>query len=296
MRCDQLDLLNTLILPGQELTEQTALYQTTTGQQIVGKGLGNRPYVPRLKALGEIAYSLFDQHLEGERVAPDVCATNKMTLWRTYMPGQTGDKWRGTLYRDHGSLELADQMIFDTIRLEGSAERIALLDWIFLPQDRSGANWTFDQESGRFYAIDNGMLWSYLSRHVDRYTIQTGSVDHLNPPVRDVLIKHADEPEYGIGIFTDTLAGRSIDRDLLGLLNDFNWIAYSIALKDAIQPLDYPAWLANDWRFTQVKQRGEWLIEHGQFPSVHEIFRGDWRTLIDVIPFHEVIWEPKWEA
>jgi hypothetical protein len=134
-----------------------------------------------------------------------------------------------------------------------------------------------------------------MGRHADWQAIRTEDVDHLHPPIRNVLISEADEPEFGIGIFTNAYAGRAIGPVLIEALDRFDWLVYFIAVEDAIRALGYPHILTGDWRFTQMRQRVIWLTQREQFPSVQEIFRGDWQLLIDVVPFHEVVWEPTWE-
>ena len=60
-------------------------------------------YISRLKILGEVAYNLFDYHLGSQRVTPNTCPVSPNTLWRQFIPGETGDKWRGNLYTKKGS-------------------------------------------------------------------------------------------------------------------------------------------------------------------------------------------------
>jgi hypothetical protein len=135
-------------------------------------------YIPRVKILGEVAYSLFDYHLNpAERVTPNVCPIAPNILWRQFVQGLPGEIWRGEIYKKVESLEGADLLIVDRILDNRFAQRIALLDFIFLCQDRSARNWVKDGKD-RFWAVDNGMLWAYKGRYADKETVRTGSVDH----------------------------------------------------------------------------------------------------------------------
>ena len=265
------------------------------GQQVVRKEISSdRPYVPRIKALGEVAYALLDHHLApSSRVTPNVYATSPNTIWRTFLPGTMGEDWRARLYDWKGNLERADLEMIDQIMAHPSSERIALLDMIFLCQDRSGRNWL--EHNGRFWAIDNNMFWSYKGRFADKVTIRTGEVDHLQPPM-NALVSRLGEFQFGNGVFSSLRVGRTISTNLLDRLSQFDWQQYLRELKLLVcTPLFYPLEIVDDWRFRLLQDRANWLLDKRRFPTVAEALKGEWQDFICRPEGRPTIWEREWE-
>jgi hypothetical protein len=135
--CEQIRYLP-LTLPGAKLQSANNIKVVTLdrGALVLLKII--RPevvYIPRLKILGEVAYSLLDYHLNpAERVTPNVCPVSENILWREFIQGLPGEVWRGMIYKGTQSLEAADLMIVDQILNDRFAQRIALLDFILLCQ------------------------------------------------------------------------------------------------------------------------------------------------------------------
>jgi len=251
-------------------------------------------YVPRIKALGEIAYALFDWYLDTEnRVTPNVYATSPTEIWRQFIPGLTGETWRGHLYEREGALEAADLMIIDCILKSQSAQRIALLDFIFLCQDRSANNWLKSNKG--FYAIDNVMFWPYKGRFADKLTMETGRVAHLSPPM-NALVSTDSKFSFRIGIFSSLYAGRKISDSLLAWLSQIDWPQYLDDLGQlGCKPLGYSQALIADWRFAQIKSRVKWLLRKGCFPNGKGRDNDGWRDLIGKPQKGAEVWQREWE-
>ncbi len=250
-------------------------------------------YVPRLKILGEVAYSLLDYHINpAERVTPNVCPVSPNTLWRQFINGKPGEDWRGDLYAEKGSLGGADLVIVDRILESRYAQRIALLDFIFLCQDRSARNWL--EDDGQFWAVDNGMFWPYNGRHADKETIKTGKTDHLNNPI-EAIVPDDFQFSFKIGIFSSLFAGHMINDGLLIWLNQIDWGDYLNGLVNvAAYELDYPPAIVDDWRFGDVRKRLTWMLEKRRFPSLRETQNGEWEDLISS-EMGEKWWQREWE-
>jgi hypothetical protein len=295
--CDKVKTLP-LDLPGAKLQSGNEIKVVTLedGENLLLKIISDDVvYIPRLKVLGEVAYALFDYHLNpAERVTPNVCPVAPNILWRQFIPGLPGEIWRGKLYKAKRSLDAADLIIIKQVLESRFAQRIALLDFIFLCQDRSARNWIKDGRN-RFWAIDNGMLWPYQGCHADKETIRTGRVDHLNNPI-EALISYDQEFEFKNGIFSSLYAGNTINDGLLYWLSEINWEQYFIELRQLIsQPLDYPLSTVYDWRFAQMKSRAEWLLSHRRFPTVSETSLDEWKNLICKPAGGIAIWTRQWE-
>jgi hypothetical protein len=196
-----------LSLPGSTLQSANKIKVSTldSGALVLLKVI--RPevcYIPRLKVLGETAYSLLDYHLNpAERVTPNICPISKNILWREFIQGLPGEIWRGQIYKNVKSLEEADLAIVNQVLDNHFAQRIALLDFIFLCQDRSARNW-IKADKGRFWAVDNGMFWAYKGRYADKETITTGKVDHLNHPM-EALVSRDAKFSFRVGLFSSAL-------------------------------------------------------------------------------------------
>lgn len=268
-------------------------------------------YVPRLKILGEVAYSLFDYHLNpAERVTPNVCPISENILWREFVQGLPGDIWRGSIYKETKSLDGADLIIINQILSDRFAQRIALLDFIFLCQDRSARNWIKDSKN-RFWAIDNGMLWAYKGKHADKETVKTGKVDHLNHPM-EALVSCDENFSFQIGIFSSLYAGRQINDGLMAWLYQVDWRQYLRQLNSLIGVLGYPFSIIDDWRFKMLEVRANQLLEKRRFPTTAEVFSDEYQQYIgppkvfytskpypsapDEIKKPEEVWKLEWET
>lgn len=286
-----------LTLPGAKLESANTIRVCTlpSGDMVLLKI--TRPdvvYIQRLKVLGEAAYSLLDYHLSPrERVTPNVCPVSENTLWRQFIQGLPGEIWRGNLFKTKQNLELADLEIVERILSSRHAQRIALLDFIFLCQDRSARNWIVDN-SGQFWAVDNGMFWAYKGRYADKETVRTGKVDHLNHPMDTLISRDGGEFSFRGGIFSSLYAGRIINDGLLAWLYQIDWRQYLRELNSLIGVLGYPYTLIDDWRFVAMRMRMNWLISHRKFPTVGEAGRV-WQNLINRPEGSEEIWILEWE-
>jgi hypothetical protein len=294
--CEQVRYLP-LNLPGSTLQSANKVKVVTLdgGALVLLKTI--RPevvYIPRIKILGEVAYSLFDYHLNpAERVTPNVCPISENTLWREFIQGLPGDVWRGKIYKETKSLEVADLVIVDQILSNRFAQRIALLDFIFLCQDHSARNWIKDKN--RFWAVDNGMFWAYKGRYADKETVRTRKVDHLNHPM-EALVSHNAKFSFQIGLFSSLHAGRLINDGLLAWLYQVDWRQYLQELSRLISVLGYSFSIISDWRFKTLGTRKNWLLENRRFPTVPEAFGDEWQKLIDQPEGGEEVWKIEWET
>jgi hypothetical protein len=294
--CDKVKSI-TMNLPGLLLSSanKIKIVSLGDGEEVLLKNI--RPevaYIPRLKVFGEAAYALLDYHLNPEgRVTPNVCPIGPDTLWRQFIPGLPGELWRGNLYKEKLDLDLADMAIIGRVLDSKSAERIALLDFITLFQDRSARNWIIDR-NGIFYAIDNGMFWSYKGRHVDREAIRTDNVEHLRPPM-EAIISYERQFEFKIGLFSNLFAGYELSEALLWWFLNIDWPTIERDLMTMVEPLGYHPLIAKDWRIESIRSRADWIIAKGRFPTVSETFSGEWQMTIDRPLDQPDIWGPEWE-
>ena len=294
--CEKIKLLPSY-LSGERLDSDNIVRRITLedGRQLLLKFISPlRPYVSRIKALGEVAYALFDWHLTTEnRVTPNVYAASPGTVWRQFIPGMLGEEWRGKLYGEKWIIKNVDRIIIDHISDSYSAERIALLDFLFLCQDRSANNW-LRAADGRFYAFDNNMFWPYKGRFADKRAVRTGAVGHLRPPM-EALVKQ--DIKFQAGLFTSLHAGKRIDTQLLDVLSEFDYERYLADLGALIcKPLGYPMEIIGDWRFDQVQARAEWILDKWRFPDVAEAYGKEWQALIDRPTDGKEVWKREWET
>jgi hypothetical protein len=253
-------------------------------------------YIRRLKVLGEAAYSLLDYHLNpAERVTPNVCPVSGSVLWREFIQGLPGEIWRGNLYKIKQNLDLADLEIVEKILSSRAAQRIALLDLIFLCQDRSARNWIVD-EHGRFWAVDNGMFWAYKGRYADKETVRTGKVDHLNHPMDTLISTGGGKFSFQGGVFSSLYAERQINDGLVAWLSQIDWQEYLQDLRRLIGVLGYPYNLMDDWRFATMRMRLNWLMRERRFPTADEATGDEWQRLIDRPDGSEEVWRLEWET
>lgn len=259
------------------------------GLYLVRKRLSpERPYVLRLRALSEVAYALFDQMLAPGIVTPCVYAPDGQAIWRSWIEGQTGIAWREGLHSAfNGDLEKADLNIMRRMQTSGSAKRIALIDMIFLVQDRSASNWLYG-ENGRFYAIDNSILWPVNGKHVDKRVIKTFETTHLGHPICNVLM-HPKPVEFKGGLFSALYAGQDLG-NLTSSLNAFPWASYFDRLSETAKRLSYTPEIIRDWRFNAIKRRAEWIVNHDRLPTYDEVRTGEWDQFIFPEPGAMTVW------
>jgi hypothetical protein len=294
--CEQIRYLP-LNLPGVKLQSGNEIRVCTlpSGEMVLLKIIRDVVYIRRLKVLGEVAYSLLDYHLNpAERVTPNVCPVSENILWRQFIKGLPGEVWRGNIYKVKQSLDLVDLEIVEQILDSRSAQRIALLDLIFLCQDRSARNWIVVDNKKRFWAVDNGMFWAYKGRYADRKTVETGKVDHLNHPMGALVSRNAKFSFQG-GVFSSLYAGRQINDGLLAWLYQVDWRQYLQELNGLIGVLGYPYSFVNDWRFEAMRIRANWLLEVRRFPTVNEATGNVWQNLVDRPGGSEEVWKIEWE-
>jgi hypothetical protein len=173
-----------------------------------------------------------------------------------------GDEWRGQVYRQLRNLVKADEHCRAVIEDHPDAERIALLDFLTINQDRSARNW-ITNSGHRFYAIDNGMAWFHEYPENDDWKIGT--------VIDDVLIQRGPW-RFISGIFTTSYAGRRLSNLLISQLRDFSWLLFCENLNLSCQWLGLSQ-LSLDWRFLGLKRRLMWIMEKERFPTAEE-YRG----------------------
>ena len=263
--------------------------------QIVQKVmLTSHKYHQRRKALTEMVHAWLDEGLGGSRVVPLTYAEGfkhinrwpglpplpqkYSDIWgrhpeesgrvrvcqvvHEYLPAVPGDEWRGDVYRARGNLAEADIHCRSVIEAHPDAERIALLDFLTINQDRSARNWITNRGQ-RFYAIDNGMAWFHEYPESDGWKI--GCV------IDDVLIQRGPW-RFISGVFTTSYAGRQLSATLKTQLMAFNWKLFCKNLDTSCQWLGLPD-LSSDWRFLGLKRRWIRITRQGRFPSEGE-YRG----------------------
>jgi hypothetical protein len=270
---------------GTNQSNEIGLLKRVDCQDILQKVmLTSAKYHQRRKALAEMVSAWIDEGLGGQRVVPETYAeTFEATkgyndLWgeRPKEPGRVricqvihkflqavpGDEWRGAEYRRLGNLAEADYVCRRIIEARPDAERIALLDFLTINQDRSARNWITDRGQ-RFYAIDNGMAWFHEFPESDEWKI--GCV------IDDVLIQRGPW-RFISGVFTTSYAGRRLSTTLKAQLRAFNWKLFCKNLDTSCQWLGLPD-LSSDWRFLGLRRRWVRIARQGRFPSEGE-YRG----------------------
>lgn len=246
--------------------------------------LASPKYHQRRKALAEMVSAWLDEGLGGQHVVPLTYAeTFEPTrgynaIWgkqskeagrvrvcqvvHEFLKAVPGDEWRGAEYRRLGNLAEADHVCKNTIEAHPDGERIALLDFLTINQDRSARNW-LTNGGGRFYAIDNGMAWFHEYPESDGWKI--GCV------IDDVLIQRGLW-RFISGVFTTSYAGRRLSATLGSQLMAFNWGLFCKNLDLSCQWLGLSQ-LSLDWRFLGLKRRMEWIRDMKRFPTADE-YRG----------------------
>lgn len=261
---------------------EVARVRLSDGVEVVSKVmLSNKKYHQRRKALTEVAMYLLDRGFGDNRVVPDLYtelfkptiaysqawgrknaegATRICQIVRGYAPCQPGDEWRGEVYARTGDLAAADAHCQNIINHHPDAERISILDFITINQDRSARNWVTDHGK-RFYAIDNGMAWFHEYPESDDWKI--GCV------VDDVVLQ-VNPWQFISGVFTTSWAGRPLSTEMAATLNGFNEDAFLSDIDKAAQILGFPAGLSNDWRFEGLLRRLRWIRDNGRQPTAEE--------------------------
>lgn len=271
---------------GTNLSNEIGLWRLDD-QQVIQKAyilqkvmLSSIKYHQRRKALTEMVSAWLDEGLGGSRIVPLTYAEifkqtdTYVAVWgekpkdpgrlrlcqvvHEYVEAVPGDEWRGKVYKYMGNLGKADHHCRAIIESNPDAERMALLDFLTINQDRSARNWVTNGE--RFYAIDNGMAWFHEYPDSDEWKL--GCV------VDDVILQK--EPwQFISGIFTTSYAGRRLSPLLLGQLQAFDWGRFSANLDMSCDLLRLPA-LSGDWRFLGARRRLEWIRDKGRFPTAAE--------------------------
>lgn len=267
---------------GTNQSNEIGLIKTADGQNVLQKVmLTSVKHHQRRKALTEMVSAWIDEGLGGQRVVPMTYAeifdpdVNYLRKWgllprepdrvrvchvvHEFLQAVPGDEWRGAEYRRLGNLAEADIHCRSIIESHPDAERIALLDFLTINQDRSARNWVTNS-GRRFYAIDNGMAWFHEYPESDGWKI--GCV------IDDVLIQRGAW-RFISGVFTTSYAGRRLSSSLLSAMGEFNWLTFSINLDRSCKWLGLPN-LSLDWRFTGLKRRFFWMYENGHFPTAGE--------------------------
>lgn len=280
---------------------------------VVKTMLAVKKYHQRRKALTEVVFYLLDVLIGGRRVVPDLYAelyssTPAYTAaWgarnpeghqrvcqvvRDYAPGGPGDEWRGAMYADLGDLSAADEYCQAVIEAHRDAEKISLLDFLTINQDRSARNWVTDRGIS-FYAIDNGMAWFHEYPNGDGW--KQGCV------IDDVLLQR--EPwQFISGVFTTSWAGRPLSEELAVGLSPgiFDETAFLRGVDVAATRLGFPAGMSQGWRFEGILRRLRWIAREGRQPSADE-YRA-WRRGSDLFTPPEIVasggqivWRPEWD-
>ncbi len=271
-----------IIDDGTDHSNEIAVLALNDGAKIVQKVmLTSHKYHQRRKALTEATHAIIDELLGGSRVVPntyveaftpypayhsiwgEVCKepdrTRVCQVVHEYVEAVPGDEWRGQMLRETGGLSQADERCRQVIEMHPDAERIALLDFLTINQDRSARNW-LTNGGVRFYAIDNGMAWFHEYPDNDGWKI--GCV------IDDVLLQ-VEPWQFISGVFTTSYAGQSVSRPLWWAMGNFDWKGFADKLNAACEMLGLPA-LSDDWRYSGLKNRFDWMFSWKQFPTADE--------------------------
>lgn len=254
-----------------------------SSEVVVKVMLSNKIYHQRRKALTETAMYLLDVGLGGSRVVPDLYAelfqpTPTYTKWwgeenseganrvcqviREYAPCGPGDEWRGEMYGQLGNLDKADAYCHGIIGDHPDAERISILDFITINQDRSARNWVTNHGE-RFFAIDNGMAWFHEYPESEDWKYGC-AIDDV------ILQKHPWQ--FISGVFSTTWAGRVLSTPMQAALDAFDETAFLRGIDEASVTLGFPP-LSGDWRFEGLLRRLRWIRDNRRQPTAEE-YRG----------------------
>ncbi len=266
---------------GTNQSNEIGVWRVDEGPRIVQKVMLSSPkYHQKRKALTEMVHAWLDEGLGGERVVPLTYVGNfeqtgmYLMVWgepkesgrkrvcqviHEWVNAAPGDEWRGYEYQRSGSLSQADNYCRMVIEAHPDAERIALLDFLTINQDRSARNWITDY-GRRFYAIDNGMAWFHEYPHSDAWKIGT--------VIDDVLIQK-NAWRFISGVFTTSYAGKPLSADLKIRLGAFHWPKFKENIDLSCKWLGLPP-LSEDWRFLGLKRRLDWIRDMKRFPTGDE--------------------------
>lgn len=269
---------------GTNQSNEIAVWRITEDFHIIQKVMLTSPkYHQRRKALTEMVHAWLDEGLGGQRVVPATYVESfretepYLARWgppkekgrarvcqviHRHVTAMPGDEWRGAEYRRLGNLPEADWYCQKVIESHPDAERIALLDFLTINQDRSARNWV-TSGGARFYAIDNGMAWFHEFPQSEDWKIGT--------VIDDVLIQ-VDPWRFISGVFTTSYAGRQLSSGLYQKLVDFDWGRFCRNLDESCTWLGLPP-LSEDWRFLGLYRRLRWIRNTGRFPGGDE-YRG----------------------
>lgn len=270
---------------GTNLSNEIGIWEREGIQVLQKVMLTSIKYHQRRKALTEMVSAWLDEGLGPPLIVPSTYAEifsrtdSYRTIWGDkpkdssrarvcqvvhvyYDSAMPGDEWRGAVYQELGDLEKADEYCRNVIENNIEAEKMALLDFLTINQDRSARNWLTDGR-GRFYAIDNGMAWFHEYPHSEAWEV--GCV------IDDVLLQRKPW-QFISGIFTTSYAGRKLSASLVEQLHVFNWSLFCKNLDMSCQWLGISL-LSLDWRFLGLRRRLEWIKDKGRFPTTGE-YRG----------------------
>lgn len=267
---------------GTQGANEVSRVRLANGVELVVKTmLAIKIYHQRRKALTEVTMSLLDQGLGGDTVVPPMFAEmfsltpiyaehwgqanveghrRICQVVRAYAPGGPGDEWRGQVYARTRNLDSADRQCRAVIAHHPDAERISLLDFLTINQDRSARNWVTNGGE-RFYAIDNGMAWFH--EYPESNAWQQGCV------VDDVILQ-VKPWQFISGVFTTTWSGRPLSESLLTAVKNFDEDRFLAGISAAAVELEFPTELSQDWRFEGILRRLRWIAEHERQPTAEE--------------------------
>ena len=294
---------------GTNGANEVARFGLEDGTEVVIKTmLATKKYHQRRKALTEVVMGLLDHLIGGNTVVPELYAElytplpSYFTHWglehtericqivRAYAPAQPGDEWRGEVYRQCGNLALADRICQQVISSHPDAERISVLDFLTINQDRSARNWVTDH-GNRFFAIDNGMAWFH--EYPDSDAWQQGCV------VDDVILQ-VEPWQFISGVFTTSWAGQVLSPDLFNRLKEFDEGKLLAGVEQASLDLGFPDGMFQDWRFEGILRRLRWMVDYRRQPSTME-YRA-WREGSEYMTPPEIIatggqivWDLQWD-
>jgi len=283
--------------------------------------LANKKYHQRRKALTEVVFTTLDALISGRRVAPNIDAKmftisdSYSKYWgtrnseghnrvcevlRSYCPGGSGIKWRGHLYTQAQttgqSLQDVDQYIIKpTIQNSLDAEKISLLDFLTVNQDRSARNWGYDWDNKKFWAFDNGMAWfhEFPENNDWRYGCA----------IDDVLLQ-VKPWEFISGVFTTLWAGKPLSKELYDGLRQFNTKSFLENIGSAAGKLNFPKEISNDWRFKAIVDRLNWVLINKRQPTAeeyHNWFKRETKDSYLMNPYSvienggKIIWKLEWD-
>lgn len=269
---------------GTNNSNEIGVLRLSTGEMVIQKVmLTSNKYHQRRKALTEMVHAWLDEGLGGQRVVPltyaEIFTDNNghyQNAWgepiedrarvcqvvHEYLEAGPGDEWRGDVYKRFGKLPEADLFCQSTISSHPDAERIALLDFLTINQDRSARNW-ITNKIDRFWAIDNGMAWFHEYPQSDDWKVGT--------VIDDVLIQIGDW-RFISGVFTTCYAGKPLSSTLKDQMTVFPWDEFCINIDQSCVALELLK-LSGDWRFLGLKRRFDWILGKGRFPTGDE-YRG----------------------